>query len=230
MTEGSSSQRNAEAWGLPNVLDYFQNHRTTSEHVYPSEWIFLRDRLKEGMSILDIGCAQGGFAGIAGEHLKEFFYTGVDINEDMVGIARDRFPRHEFLCIEEGNLSALGDVKFDLVLILGILHLHEAWRDTLEAGWRVCSGSLIFDLREYYGATIEDKSRSSFEMNFGAGGDDASVSLPYNLINAAEAEETISDICDNVSRIEHYGYRHAVSESARTPEKDVITRTWCVAR
>ena len=45
---------NAESWNQPNVVSFFDNHRTTKSDVYPSEWFFLKDRLQENMSILDI--------------------------------------------------------------------------------------------------------------------------------------------------------------------------------
>ena len=227
----NSTFKNADAWGLPNVLNFFQHHRTTTDHIYPSEWIFLRDRLSEGMSILDVGCAQGGFAGIVAEHVKDFSYTGVDINEDMIRIAKEKFPAHQFINIQEGDLASLSNTKYDIVLVLGILHLHESWRKTLAEAWRHCSDSLIFDLRETHNPTIEDKGRSYFKMDFGKSGEHhAATILPYNLINGADAEEAINGICREATRIEHYGYRHAMSDSAVTPEKEAITRTWCVTR
>ncbi len=111
MTRKSSAHQNSQAWGLPNVLNYFNGHRTTSQHVYPSEWIFFRDRLAEGIDILDVGCAQGGFAGIVAEHVKAFSYTGVDINEDMIRIAKDKFPAHQFINIKEGDLAPLEEAR-----------------------------------------------------------------------------------------------------------------------
>ena len=88
MTDGGND--NAAAWGLPGVLDFFSRHRTTSEDVYPSEWLFLKDRLRDGMSVLDVGCAQGGFASVLDEHLGDFSYTGLDINSEMIALARER--------------------------------------------------------------------------------------------------------------------------------------------
>lgn len=231
MTEISSTLKNAQAWGLPNVLEYFNDHRTTSSHVYPSEWVFLRDRLLEGISILDVGCAQGGFAGIIGEHIKKFAYTGIDSNEDMIRLAKEKFPAQNFAKIEGGDLSSLANAKFNLVLVLGILHLHESWRQTLAEAWKYCADSLIFDLRETHRDTIEDKNISYFKMNFGDEGDTSnSFTLPYNLINATEAEETIYRIFHDAAKIEHYGYRHPLSDSAVSPEKNAITRTWCITR
>ena len=87
---------NSAAWSQTKVVDFFDEHRTKTEDVYPSEWFFLKDRLKENMSVLDIGCAQGGMAGIIGEKLINFSYTGLDISEDMIKRAKLRQPTQTF--------------------------------------------------------------------------------------------------------------------------------------
>jgi SAM-dependent methyltransferase len=225
------AESNADAWGLPGVLGFFETERTTSGQVYASEWFFLKDRLWEGMSVLDVGCAQGGFAGILAEHLKDFRYTGLDISDAMIARARERFPRHRFLHLPEGDDAPLGEEAFDLVLVLGILHLHESWRETLAMAWRHTCGTMIFDLREVGGPSIEDKAVSWFRMDFGGGdASHAETRLPYNLINAGEAQRTVADICGAAKRVAHYGYLHPVSSSAVCPVEKVMANTWCVER
>ncbi|MEK7246323.1 MAG: class I SAM-dependent methyltransferase [Pseudomonadota bacterium] len=222
---------NASAWGLPGVLDYFAERRGSTAEVYPSEWFFLKDRLKEGVSILDIGCAQGGFAAVIAEHVKNFRYVGADVNSEMIARARARFPKHQFIEVREGDFSALGERTFDLVLVLGILHLHETWRETLAAAWRCTAGTLIFDLREWEGATLEDKARSHMTMDF-HGKDDShrAARVPYILLNAADALRAVQGICAGAGRLGHYGYLHAPSGTAVTPAKQVMMNTWCAER
>lgn len=226
-----SAHHNAAAWGLPGVLGFFDKARASTDQVYPSEWLFLKDRLREGMTVLDVGCAQGGFAAVLAEHLRDFRYTGVDVNADMLARARDRFPGHRFLQVAEGDYDILGDETFDLVLVLGILHLHETWRDTLVEGWRRSKGSLILDLRETDGPTVEDKSVSYFRMDFG-GGDSrhGETVLPYILVNSAEALATVRRLCPGARRISHYGYLHPVSGSAVTPVAEAMANVWCIER
>lgn len=222
---------NADAWGLPGVLNYFETERTTTNHVYASEWFFLKDKITEGMSVLDIGCAQGGFAAVLAEHLDDFSYTGLDINPDMIAGARTKHPAAKFHVMDEGDFSVLQSQTFDLVLVLGILHLHESWRDTLTAAWQHAAGALIFDLREIGGPTIEDKERSFFRMNFGGGGGaHDEMTLPYNLINSGEALETVSSLGAEAQKISHYGYIHGVSGSAHCPVENVLFNTWCLER
>lgn len=231
MAKDVSGNGNAAAWGLPRVLDFFDSRRASTEEVYPSEWFFLKDHINEGVSVLDIGCAQGGFARVLGEHLARFSYTGVDINADMIARARDRHPGHTFHHVPEGDYAVLGNTRFDLVLVLGILHLHESWRDTVAAAWQYTGGCLILDLRETDGPSIEDKSVSYMKMDFHGGGDEHSaMTLPYNIINAGEALGTVTGLCEGAARISHYGYLHPVSSAAVCPVDRVMATTYCIER
>lgn len=221
----------AEAWGMPGVLDFFNTARGTSAQVYESEWVFLTQLIRPGLRVLDVGCAQGGFASVLAEHLQDFSYTGVDVNAAMIERARARHPAHRFEVVPEGDLAVLGERRFDVVLVLGILHLHERWRATLAAAWARTAGALLFDLREIAGPTVEDRERSWFQMDFG-GGDDRhrQTRLPYNLINSAEALSFVRATCPEARRVSQYGYLHPVSGSARVPVTEVMANVWCVQR
>jgi SAM-dependent methyltransferase len=227
-----SADANIEnAWGLPGVLNFFEDARATTAQVYASEWFFLKDRLKEGMSVLDVGCAQGGFASVLAEHLREFRYTGLDVNADMVARARAKHPGHAFHHVPDGDWAALGGECFDLVLVLGILHLHLSWRDTIAQAWSRTRHCLLLDLREIEGATIEDPARSYFRMDFG-GGDavHSETTIPYILVNSAEALATVRRLCPDARRISHYGYLHPLSGSAVAPVKEAMANVWCIER
>lgn len=223
---------NAEAWGLPGVLHFFDTARSTTGQVYASEWFFLKDRLAEGMSVLDVGCAQGGFAGMLAENLTSFHYTGIDISADMIERAQTRHPSHTFHHVAEGqDWAALGGEIFDLVLVLGILHLHEGWRETIARAWTHTKTCLVLDLREHDGATLEDKALSSFRMDFG-GGDEihAETRLPYVIVNSGEALATVRQLTPDARRLSHFGYLHPVSDSASSPVSKVMANVWCIER
>jgi SAM-dependent methyltransferase len=219
---------NADAWNLPKVVDYFSTRRKETKDVYPSEWFFLKDRLYEGMSILDIGCAQGGFSNILSENIIDFSYTGLDISGEMIKLARAKFPKHTFHHIPENDYTILQENQFDLVLVLGILHLHESWKETLKAAWEHSKKTLIFDLRESHLPTIEDKSKSFFKMDINGGNDTyKSTTLPYNIINSSDALQIINDICTGANKLAHYGYLHTPADSAQCPMGKVLINTYC---
>jgi SAM-dependent methyltransferase len=220
----------ADSWSQPGVLDFFTKERGSTADVYPSEWFFLKDRLKEGMSVLDIGCAQGGFAGVLGEHLKRFSYTGVDISAEMIEKAKARHPGHRFICATEGDLSALRGEGFDLVLVLGILHLHEAWRETLKTAWQYTKGALLFDLRETEAATLEDKSVSWFGMDFSGDPEKSELRLPYIVLNAGDALAEAVRLTEGAAKLSRFGYRHPPSGAARTPLKMIFSSAYLAER
>jgi ubiquinone/menaquinone biosynthesis C-methylase UbiE len=224
-------QYNAEAWGHASILDFFEKERLTSSQMYPSEWFFLKQKMAEKMSFLDIGCAKGGMANVLAENLAEFKYTGVDINAEMVASARQRYPQHEFQQISENDYSVLKDEKFDLVLCLGILHLHESWRNTIKEAWRHTKKYLILDLRETHVASIEDKNESYFIMDFNNPEQRTSkFTLPYNIINTAEVLEILHDICADSTRIAHYGYTQKLSGLTVSPLKKVMATVYCIEK
>ncbi len=227
----SATAANARAWGLSRVVAFFENRRDTTAEVYESEYVFLKRALSDGISVLDIGCAQGGFAGVLAEHLSDFSYTGIDINAEMIDRARSRFPEHTFHQVAEGDFSVLDGTTFDLVLVLGILHLHESWRDTVAAAWGLCQGTLILDLRETWQDGIEDKALSSFRMDFNGGdGEHRNSRLPYNVINSGQAMAEVVRLCPDARLIRQHGYTQAPSAAADTPFERVIAKAYSIER
>jgi SAM-dependent methyltransferase len=221
---------NSESWSQPNVVDFFDNHRTTTADVYPSEWFFLKGQLHKGMSVLDIGCAQGGFAGIISEELSRFSYTGVDISKAMIAKASAQHPQHTFHYVAENDYSVLSGGKYDMTLVLGILHLHETWRETIKVAWKHTKSVLILDLRETFEDTVEDKSRSYFTMDVNGSNGDYTEVLPYNVINAGEALKIITSICSGLEKISHYGYLQSPSDTAVTPIDKIFANVYMIQK
>ena len=73
------------------------------------------------------------------------------------------------------------------------------------------------DLRETFENTIEDKEKSYFTMDINGSNGDYSEVLPYNVINAGEALETITSICIGLEKISHYGSLQDPSNTTVTP-------------
>jgi SAM-dependent methyltransferase len=225
------SQYNANAWGHESILNFFDKKRLTTQHIYPSEWFFLKDKIKDDITLLDIGCAKGGMANVLAENLQRFNYVGVDINEQMVAAAKERYPQHIFYQIAEEDYSILQGDQYDLVLCLGILHLHETWRNTIKEAWRHTRKCLILDLRETHLPTIEDKKQSYFKMDFdNVSNPTTDVVIPYNIINTGEALRVIHEICHDAQHIAHYGYTQALSGLTVSPLKKVMANVYCIER
>lgn len=44
---------NAKAWGHQSVQRYYEENRITTKDIYPSEWFFLKQKLRNQLSVLD---------------------------------------------------------------------------------------------------------------------------------------------------------------------------------
>ncbi len=214
-------------WDTFGWTDFYESHRTTTAEIYPSEWLFLKELLAEGISVLDVGCALGGLASVLSEHLTRFEYTGVDISRSMIERATQRHPLHRFHVVEEADLSVLEGQRFDLVVCLGVLHLSRKWRELISAAWE-CADVLLLDLRETGGASIEDDTVSYYRMDMlpNATQNGGVSHLPYNIINSGEALDTLLKRCVGATGLCHYGYLSKVSSSAVTPGEMVMMNTY----
>lgn len=75
----------------------------------------------DGKSILDVGCAQGGFGAFLHEKFSPKEYLGVDISKRMIDEAKKLHPSLNF---ENINVLDLPDAnKFDVVFAEGIFYL-----------------------------------------------------------------------------------------------------------
>ena len=85
---------------------------------------------KPGQSILDIGCGAGAYHDMF-DQLKGMTYTGCDISDTMVRIARERHPAGRF---ELADATALpyGDGEFDMAFCCAVLlHLPQELEKTV---------------------------------------------------------------------------------------------------
>jgi len=102
---------------VPLVYDLLQNGISRSGS---RDWLVNQViRPKTGQRILDIGC---GTAKIL-NRLNGIQYFGIDHNPKYVEKARERFgTKGEFHCIEIEDIHLERIGKFDVVLLLGVLH------------------------------------------------------------------------------------------------------------
>ena len=117
-----------------------------------------------------------------------------------------------------------------MTLVLGILHLHETWRDTIKTAWKHTKSVLILDLRETFEKTIEDKAKSYFTMDINGSNGDYSEVLPYNVVNAGEALEIITSICTGLEKISNYGYLQDPSNTTVTPINKIFANVYLIQK
>jgi 2-polyprenyl-3-methyl-5-hydroxy-6-metoxy-1,4-benzoquinol methylase len=70
--------------------------------------------------VADVGCGIGRFA----QHVSPDRYLGIDVNERALDVARQSFPNHRFVSVEE--IGVLDPESFDTVTCLAVIeHLKD---------------------------------------------------------------------------------------------------------
>jgi len=210
----SAADRNAgreqRAWASADSLSFFTRERSAPDALYPSERIFLPDAVKRASSVLDVGCACGGFARIMRAFNPSVRYTGVDIVPEMLSLARSDNPDDPFV-VADGRDLPFPDRAFDLVHCSGTVHLNSGYEALIADMWRVAGREALFDMRLTEGPSVTGKFRVDF-TGAGRGG-----ILPYHVVNLDTARALIDGLPDAPAGVRLAGYRHPASGNADLP-------------
>lgn len=217
-----------EPWSAENVVDYYLTHRDKISDLYPSEKFFLEEVLRKGKSILDVGCAAGGFSEIVKKYNKNINYMGVDISCRMITKAKKRFPDNNFF-ICDGQVLDFADNSFDIVLCFGVLHMTENWRKLLREQWRVCRNTLLFDVRLVEDKGVCDVSQSYQRLEFDGKWDGVSKA-PYIVLNINQIIVLLNGLEPKVGNIKSYGYWHKVSKTTVSRYDTVCMSVFCLGK
>lgn len=78
----------------------------------------------DGNKILDIGCGTGNFLQYLNERFKNIVYTGVDILEHMIAIAKKKNLKGMFLCTDIFKANPFRQGEFDAVFASGTFNIN----------------------------------------------------------------------------------------------------------
>lgn len=78
--------------------------------------------LLPGSKILDIGCGTGLLYKTINKHNIDIDYVGLDLNPSYIEFATNQYPKAKFFCSDVANLSQIINEKFDVIIILNVLH------------------------------------------------------------------------------------------------------------
>lgn len=116
-----------------------------------------------GYSILDFGCGKGDFYGFLRDRDIEVKYTGVDINENLISLARKKYPGIDFRVfdIEREDFKE----EFDFIFLCGVFNLkfcgiEEYIRSTLIKLFKQCKKALAFNALSDY------NPKKDFELSY----------------------------------------------------------------
>jgi len=90
--------------------------------------------------VLDFGCGEGRYLAVAARQFPEARLAGCDVSAVALEHAASRWPRAEFVLIEEGR-APLPDGSFDLILCIEVLeHVRDVETATRELGRLLAPG------------------------------------------------------------------------------------------
>ncbi len=183
------------------MVKKFMGKRQSWLDLYPSEkaifdWLDLR----QVKSVLDVGCAVGGFSTL----FPFSTYTGVDVSELMRDKAKRLHPDRRFV-------AEIPEESFDLVMCLGVLHITGDWAALLQKLWARTEKYLVFDLR------LDRESRE--------GEHEGMPGTPYRTVNYAYAFEFLQTF--KSKDIKMASYRHP---SNRTDHREVTMAAFLLER
>jgi SAM-dependent methyltransferase len=143
--ENDQIEKNRRAYSFPFSVDFYKKNRNKVEDVYESERIFLFPAIEKSGSVLDIGCAVGGFYEIMKTLKPDIHYTGIDISPEMIKVAKQTYPEALFEICDGCNLK-YRENSFDLVFCTGVLVHNPDYQEMVREMYRVSSKYLIIDL------------------------------------------------------------------------------------
>ena len=136
-------------WGKKNVVSFYSNNRNKIQHLYDSEKKPLSFINKKSVkTILDYGCAVGGFYLIFKKYLKrKISYLGLDTEQNVINSAKKKFKKNnnvKFLKIKKGKLN-IKSKKYDLTFSTGVLNHNKDYKKIITELLRVSSKYTFID-------------------------------------------------------------------------------------
>ena len=201
-----------------SAIDYYEIRQEVSD-LHASEKVFLPRVLFPGAKVLDVGCASGGFFNIMRTLEPLIEYTGVDIAEPAIQLARQNYPTGNFEVIEGLELPFEDDF-FDVVHCTKVLVIEPRYKEMLEEMYRVSKRFVIIDIRLLKDiGNDQDFQNSFYKVQLSA--DHTEFTVPYVVNDADQVANFILQLSPRPKALRGTGYFHSVADVAETPYGEV---------
>ena len=214
-------------WGLDPSIEYFTKKRNKFADLYRGEKFIINSIIRDKLSVLDYGCATGGMYKILKKKIRKLNYVGIDFNEKLLNKARILNPGVKFYSTREYK-KKLKNKKFDVVLILGLLHLNNSWKKIITENAKFSKKYFIFDLRETEKTGIENILKSNFNMQFDSAKKKyKNYIIPYNIINSFKVQKLLKKKLNKFKKFIEIKYEGEPSKKSKTSYQSVIFANYC---
>ena len=215
----------AKEWSNQSAIDYYSENRHEISDLYPSETIFLPRVLFPGAKVLDVGCASGGFFNIMRSYEPHIEYTGVDLSERAVELAKERYPEATFI-VTEGFELVFANNTFDVVHCTSVFNNEPNYQAMLQEMYRVSNRFVLMDIRLLKG--IGRQAESVYNIQFNSERVEANV--PYVVNDADEVANFVLQLDPKPKALRGTGYFHQVAKEAETPHDEVCMSLFLIQK
>jgi SAM-dependent methyltransferase len=197
-------------WSNRDTVSYYASNRCSLEDLYPSEQYFLKPEfLTDVHSVLDVGCAAGGFLNVFTSLTKDIQYTGIDVVKELIDIAKERYGGYGVFIHYSGKGVLPVNGKFDLVFSSGVMHLIENWKELFEEIVDHAKKFVLVDFR----TTTEKSYCGKFIFDLNNKGKEKNATM-YRVVNIKEIMDFLAEF-KQIKKIEVYGYQRNPSIMSR---------------
>ena len=202
-------------------LDFWGNNRQTIDDLYESERYYLEPILKKVTSVLDVGCAAGGFYKIAKEINPHVNYSGIDISPELINIAKKRFPEIHFSSYD-GNYLPFKSNTYDLVFSFGLMHHLSHWANIIHQMATISARYIIFDIRLTKNESLNDPDKYFQKIAYNETWDGV-TKIAYIVLNFQDFYKCIEPYTTGTHHCSIFGYEHPPTNLAVIPYNSVYT-------
>jgi hypothetical protein len=216
--------KNFDAWSIPNVVDFYVTDRSRAADLYPSEAAMLRPVAPLVRSVLDVGCATGGFAEAFAELNPAIEYVGVDTSSAMIARALETRRAGRFETVTGSSPLPFGDQSFDLVMSTGVLVHNPDYLEMIADMHRVSRRYVMLDMRLVSEPYSFDISHSSMVVGdrFGSQPEQPGTSrVPYVVANTADLFRALAAL-PAVCGVACHGYWGTPNSAVTLPAAKVM--------
>jgi len=152
-------------------------------------------------------------------------YTGVDLSERAVELAKERYPEATFI-VTEGFELVFANNTFDVVHCTSVFNNEPNYQAMLQEMYRVSNRFVLMDIRLLKG--IGRQAESVYNIQFNSEGVEAKV--PYVVNDADEVANFVLQLDPKPKALRGTGYFHQVAKEAETPHDEVCMSLFLIQK
>lgn len=207
------------------LVSFYESNRRRLDDLYPSERRFLPWLARDSESVLDIGCAAGGFSEIWRAYNRQVVYTGADTSARLVEAARTLHPELDFRQADCAIGLPYDDGYATTVQALGWLHWERDHARALRELWRVTGRYLFFDVRLQDESPVDVQGVQKLALT---GEWDGVTTVPYICLAWPRFAELLLEF--KPSRLFAYGYTGSPSDTVSGVAQSICFATFVLER